>query len=128
MFLRTGSDNFSGYNLANDLQRRGQGSITRVSLENGAKGHKFVCYANDWPDLQRNGKTAEAALETVALYRDRYARVADRAGLASAFVNESVGKIVEEYTGTPSTDFWESPFATVHWIWRGLTPTCWSEG
>lgn len=97
-------------------------------MENGAKGQKFVCYAIDWPDLQRNGKTAEAVLETFALYRDRYAREADRGGLASGFANEPVGKVADEYTGTPSTDFWESPLATVHLTWRGLIPTYWSRG
>lgn len=110
----------------------------RISLENGIKGKKFVCYAIDWPGLERNGKTPEAALEKVALYRDRYARVADRAGLASEFAAEPDVAIVEEYPGTPSTDFWGISFAqspldiegfdsTVLERRLALLQACWSE-
>lgn len=83
----------------------------RVSLEHGPKGKKHVAYAIDWPGLERNGKSPDAALEQVGAYRPRYLRVAERAGLLNAFAAESEPEVVEEYVGVGSTDFWGISFA-----------------
>lgn len=83
----------------------------RVSIERGPKGKKCVAYAVDWPGLERNGKTAETALEQMSAYRSRYARIADRAGLAAEFAAESLPEVVEDYPGVGSTDFWGISFA-----------------
>jgi hypothetical protein len=53
----------------------------RVVLERGPKAKKFVAFAVDWPGWSRGAKTAKGALETLALYRERYQPVAERAGL-----------------------------------------------
>lgn len=83
----------------------------RVSIERGPKGKKCVAYAIDWPGLERNGKTAETALDHLTAYRERYARVADRVGLADVFAAESEPEVVEDYPGVGSTDFWGISFA-----------------
>ncbi|MCO5218554.1 MAG: hypothetical protein M9909_06965 [Thermomicrobiales bacterium] len=70
-----------------------------------------MAYAIDWPGLERNGKTVEMALAHLTAYRERYARVADRAGLADAFVAEPEPEVVEDYPGVGSTDFWGISFA-----------------
>jgi hypothetical protein len=54
----------------------------RVVLERGPKAKKFVAYAVDWPGWSRGAKTADGALETLAVYRERYQPVAERAGLS----------------------------------------------
>jgi hypothetical protein len=48
----------------------------RVALEFGPKGKKAVAVASDWPGLERGGRTAEAAMETLAAYVQRDAAVA----------------------------------------------------
>lgn len=82
----------------------------RVAQENGPKGKKFVCYAIDWPGLERGGKTPEIAFANMSAYRDRYALIAARAGMGELFSTESEPTIVEEYTGPGSTDFWGISF------------------
>lgn len=83
----------------------------RVSLERGPKGKKFVAYAIDWPGLERNGKSPDAALAHMSDYRARYRRIADRAGLLNEFTAESDPEVVEDYEGVGSTDFWGISFA-----------------
>ena len=52
----------------------------RVMVEKGKK-KRSVASAFDWPGWDRSAKTEEAALEVLAEYRPRYAKVAELAGL-----------------------------------------------
>ncbi len=83
----------------------------RVVLEQGQKSKKFVAFAVDWPGLSRGAKTAADAVQTLAAYCDRYRPVAVRAGLESAFGEAEPLEVVEERTGTGSTDFWGISFS-----------------
>jgi hypothetical protein len=78
----------------------------RVMLEIGPKGKKAAAVAPDWPGLERGAKTGEAAIERLLAYAPRYARVAKLAGMEAAFATGPEVKVVEQYTGTGSTDFW----------------------
>ena len=83
----------------------------RVTLEIGPKGKKVVAVAPDWPGLERGAKTAEAAVERLLAYVPRYAPVTKLAGMESAFPNNTLADVVEQYPGTGSTDFWGISFA-----------------
>lgn len=83
----------------------------RVSIENGLRGKKVVAVAPDWPGLERGAKTGDAAVEKLQSYRPRYAQVAKLAGMDSEFAATTTVEIVEQYTGTGSTDFWGISFA-----------------
>lgn len=83
----------------------------RVAIETGPKGKKFVAYAIDWPGLERNGKSPDEAFTKMESYRARYQAIANRAEFGQAFETEPAGKIVQEYEGTGSTDFWGISFA-----------------
>jgi hypothetical protein len=83
----------------------------RVTLEIGPKGKKVVAVAPDWPGLERGATTGEAAIERLLSYVPRYAAVTKLAGMESAFPNNSVVDLVEQYPGTGSTDFWGISFA-----------------
>jgi hypothetical protein len=83
----------------------------RVTLEIGPKGKKVVAVAPDWPGLERGATTGEAAVERLLVYVPRYAPVAKLAGMESAFPNNTVADVVEQYPGTGSTDFWGVSFA-----------------
>ena len=83
----------------------------RVALEFGPKGKKAVAVAPDWPGLERGGRTAEAALETLAAYVPRYAAVASLARMGPEFAASTMVDVVEEYDGVGSTDFWGISFA-----------------
>ena len=83
----------------------------RVTLEIGPHGKKVVAVAPDWPGLERGAKAREDAIERLLSYRERYARVADLAGMRSEFAELSAADVVEEYPGTGSTDFWGISFA-----------------
>ncbi len=83
----------------------------RVMLEIGPKGKKVVAVAPDWPGLARGAKTGEQATQRLLAYVPRYAIVAKRVGMDSALADISTVDIVEEYTGTGSTDFWGISFA-----------------
>ena len=85
-------------------------STLKLQVEEGKKGKKFAAVARDWPGLSRGGKTAEKAIETVYAYVPRYAPVADLAGLGDEFATITDYSIVEEYTGTGSTDYWGISF------------------
>ena len=83
----------------------------RVTLEIGPKGKKVVAVAPDWPGLERNAKTGEAAIERLQSYLPRYGQVAKLAGMDTEFAALSTVDIVERYPGTGSTDFWGVSFA-----------------
>lgn len=84
---------------------------TRVTLEIGPKGKKVVAVAVDWPGLERGAKTREEALERLRLYIPRYAQIAKLAEMDAEFDSGKELKVVEEYTGVGSTDFWGISFA-----------------
>lgn len=77
----------------------------RVILELGRK-RRVVAGAMDWPGLDRWGTSEEGALANLSAYVPRYAGVAERAGLASAFARERSVEVVERVAGSSSTDFW----------------------
>jgi hypothetical protein len=77
----------------------------RVILEVGKK-RRVVAGAMDWPGLDRWGTSEEDAVEKLLSYVPRYAGVAERAGLASAFTRASDVEVVERVPGSSSTDFW----------------------
>jgi hypothetical protein len=77
----------------------------KVILEIGKK-RKVVAGAVDWPGLDRSGKSEQAALDTLTDYRDRYAPIAERAGLGDAFKRAGPNEVVERVPGQSSTDFW----------------------
>jgi hypothetical protein len=83
----------------------------RVALEIGPRGKKVVAVAPDWPGLERGATTEGAAIERLLSYVPRYALVAKLAGMESAFPNNTVVDVVEQYLGTGSTDFWGVSFA-----------------
>ncbi len=83
----------------------------RVVLERGPKAKKFVAFAVDWPGWSRGAKSDDAALETLAAYRERYRPVAATAGLGRAFDSAGPLDVVEERVGTGSTDFWGISFS-----------------
>src|SRR2546430_17025712 len=77
-------------------------STTRVYVERGDK--RAFASAADWPGWCRAGKTEAAALEALAAYAPRYARVAKlaRLELPKAATNFDV---VERSQGNATTDF-----------------------
>ena len=92
----------------------------RITLEIGPKGKKVVAVAPDWPGLERGathaparsaGETREDAVERLRSYFPRYAQVAKLAGMAAQFDTVKNVKVVEQYPGTGSTDFWGISFA-----------------
>jgi hypothetical protein len=83
----------------------------RIVLEVGPKGKKVVAVAPDWPGFSRGAKTGELALERLLSYRPRYAPVAALAGMEATFTAQTDARVVEEYPGTGSTDFWGISFA-----------------
>ena len=91
----------------------------RVTLEIGPKGKKVVAVAPDWPGLERGatlapanrGASGEEAIERLRSYVPRYAPVAKLAGMDAEFDAIKKIKVVEQYPGTGSTDFWGISFA-----------------
>ena len=75
---------------------------TRVYIETGAK--RTFASAADWPGWCRSGKDEAAALEALAAYAPRYAKVAKlaRVDLPKDAINFSVS---ERLTGNATTDF-----------------------
>ncbi len=74
----------------------------RVYLEVGGK--RSFASAADWPGWARPGKTEEAALEALAGYAPRYAKVAKLAKLD--FPNATTDfEVVERLQGNASTDY-----------------------
>jgi hypothetical protein len=77
----------------------------RVILEIGKK-RRVVAGAMDWPGLDRWGPSEDDALAKLSAYLRRYAAVAERAGVASAFTRSRTLEVVERVPGSSSTDFW----------------------
>jgi len=84
---------------------------TRVTLEIGPKGKKAVAVAPDWPGLERGAKTGENAIERLRSYIPRYSQVAKLADMDAEFDAIANVDVVEQYSGTGSTDFWGISFA-----------------
>jgi hypothetical protein len=83
----------------------------RLMVEKGPKGKKVVAVAPDWPGLARGAKTKEEAIERLRAYIPRYAPVAKLADMSAQFDSIRKLHVVEQYEGTPSTDFWGISFA-----------------
>jgi hypothetical protein len=83
----------------------------RTVTEHGTKDKRSVAFALDWPGWSRGAKTAEAALETLEAYRNRYRPIAELAGMAAEFDAAGPLKVVEDRVGTGSTDFWAISFS-----------------
>jgi hypothetical protein len=77
----------------------------RVILELGKK-RRVVAGALDWPGLDRGGKSEDDALGKLSSYVQRYAGVAERAGMGGAFASARDVGVVERVPGSSSTDFW----------------------
>ena len=77
----------------------------RVIIEVGQK-RRVVAGAMDWPGLDRGGTSEDDALAKLSLYLPRYAGVAERAGMGSAFARTRDPEVVERVPGSSSTDFW----------------------
>ena len=70
---------------------------TRVYVEAGGK--RTFAVAADWPGWARSGKNEQAALENLAAYAPRYAKVAELPKGATNF------EVVERLKGNATTDF-----------------------
>ena len=79
--------------------------MLRVILELGKK-RRVVAGAIEWPGLDRRGASEDDALDRLLSYIPRYAGVAERAGMASAFARARDPQVVERVPGSSSTDFW----------------------
>src|SRR5947208_15897415 len=75
---------------------------TRVYIERGAK--RAFASAADWPGWCRSGKDEESALENLAAYAPRYARVVQLARLELP-ENATSFSAVERMNGNAATDF-----------------------
>src|SRR5688572_19378251 len=93
---------------------------TRVTLEIGPKGKKVVAVAPDWPGLERGAKTGEEAIERLLSYIPRYSPVTKLAEMDAEFDAIKNVKVVEQYPGTGSTDFWGISFAFSSFDKQGL--------
>jgi hypothetical protein len=74
----------------------------RVYLETGAK--RTFASAADWPGWSRSGKDEESALENLAAYAPRYARVAKLAHIEFPLDGWNFN-VVERLEGNATTDF-----------------------
>jgi hypothetical protein len=83
----------------------------RTIVERGPKDKRSVAFAVDWPGWSRGARTAEAALETLESYRERYQPVASLAGMEREFEAAGPLLVVEDKIGTGSTDFWGISFS-----------------
>lgn len=92
----------------------------RVAVEQGPKGRKVAVWALDWPGLVRGGKDEQSALDILAPYRSRYARVAAAAGLEDEFEPGAALEVVERYEGAGMTDHYGISFASTVWEAAGL--------
>lgn len=83
----------------------------RVVLERGPKDKKSVAFAVDWPGWSRGAKTADAAIETLEAYRERYRPVAVNAGLGKEFDGAGPLEVIEDRVGNSNTDYWGISFS-----------------
>jgi hypothetical protein len=79
------------------------GRATPVGVE--ATDKKVFVWAVEWPGWCRAGKTEEAALEALADYLPRYARVAARAGQRLPKTAAASFEVVERVKGDATTEF-----------------------
>jgi hypothetical protein len=78
----------------------------RVMIELGRKKAVAVATAFDWPGWDRSGKSEAEALQVLAAYRPRYAKVARLAGLGTEFRAAGEIAVVERLQGVGMTDFY----------------------
>ena len=78
----------------------------RVMIEQGSKKPVAVASAFDWPGWDRNGKSEADALDVLAAYRPRYAKIARLAGLGAEFRKAGELAVVERLKGSGMTDFY----------------------
>jgi hypothetical protein len=83
----------------------------RTVIERGPKGRRSVAFGLDWPGWSRGASSNELALATLESYRKRYRPVADLAGMALEFDAAGPLEVIEDRTGTGSTDFWGISFS-----------------
>jgi hypothetical protein len=83
----------------------------RTVIEHGPKDKRSVAFGLDWPGWCRGARTADAALEMLEAYRERYRPVAGLAGLSRDFDAAGPLEVVEEKVGAGSTDFWGISFS-----------------
>ena len=77
---------------------------TKIAVSIEAAEKKAFATAVDWPGWSRSGKTEELALEALASYADRYARIANLAG--ETFVATDFDfDVVERSGGGGGTEF-----------------------
>jgi hypothetical protein len=77
----------------------------RVMLEHGKKKRVVAC-AFDWPGWDRSTRLGQDAVAVLAVYRPRYAKVAELAGLASEFAAAGDFEVVEQVEGIGMTDYY----------------------
>ncbi|TMD17860.1 MAG: hypothetical protein E6I98_13860 [Chloroflexi bacterium] len=82
------------------------GTAIRVMVERGRKKPVAVASAFDWPGWDRSGKSEEEALQVLAEYRPRYAKIAELAGLADEFRAAGKLAVAERIQGVGMTDFY----------------------
>ena len=83
----------------------------RTVIQRGPKDKRSVAFSIDWQGWSRGAATAEAALETLEAYRERYRPIASLAGMSRGFDAAGRLEIVEDKVGTGSTDFWGISFS-----------------
>jgi hypothetical protein len=76
---------------------------TPVGIEAGSK--RTFAWALEWPGWCRSGRTEEAALEALASYAERYAPVAEQAGITFPDRVAERFDVVTRVTGDATTDF-----------------------
>jgi hypothetical protein len=77
----------------------------RVMLEHGKKKRVVAC-AFDWPGWDRSTRLGQDAVAVLAVYRPRYAKVAELAGLGSEFAAAGDFEVVEQVEGIGMTDYY----------------------
>ena len=97
--------------MRRSARERGAPHDLRVTVEVGPKNKKSAAVAPDWPGLERGASTGAAAVERIQSYLPRYAKVAKLAGMEAEFAALTDVRVVEQYRGTGSTDFWGISFA-----------------
>jgi hypothetical protein len=80
--------------------------VVRVMVERGNKKAVAVASAFDWPGWDRSGKSEEEALQVLAAYRPRYAKIAELAGCGAEFRKAGEMAVVERLKGSGMTDFY----------------------
>jgi hypothetical protein len=74
-------------------------------LELGKKKRVVAC-AFDWPGWDRSARLGHDPVAVLAVYRPRYAKVAELAGLGSEFAAAGDFEVVEQVEGIGMTDYY----------------------